>query len=107
MTAILEPIGLGWIHAALFDLGIYPAAVPADDASVFGEVHRMIDAETVLTVLDEIEGYTPGSPDSSLYRRVAVPVTLEDGDVLRAWVYSTTPRSARPSASSRATTSAT
>ena len=87
LTAILEPIGLGWIHAALFDLGIYPAAVPADDASVFGEVHRMIDAEAVLAVLDEIEGYTPGSPDSSLYRRVDVPVTLEDGDVLRAWAY--------------------
>ena len=47
----------------------------------------MLDAETVLTVLDEIEGYRQDCPDTSLYRRVAVPVALEDGDALRAWAY--------------------
>ena len=52
---LLTPIGRGSIGAALFDLGFYPAAVPADDAQVVGEVHRMADAESVLSVLDEIE----------------------------------------------------
>ena len=28
----LEPEGRGWIPAALFDLGIYPAAIPAADS---------------------------------------------------------------------------
>ena len=28
---VLEQVGRGWIRAALFDLGIYPAAVPAAD----------------------------------------------------------------------------
>jgi len=36
LDLMLEPAGRGWIGAALFDLGIYPAAVPADDARVWG-----------------------------------------------------------------------
>ena len=30
------PVGRGWIRAALFDLGIYPAAIPADDSRGLG-----------------------------------------------------------------------
>ncbi|HZA35671.1 MAG TPA: gamma-glutamylcyclotransferase family protein, partial [Vicinamibacterales bacterium] len=49
----------GWVQAALFDLGIYPAAVPAQDARVWGEVFELLDPDDVLTALDEIEGYRP------------------------------------------------
>jgi gamma-glutamylcyclotransferase (GGCT)/AIG2-like uncharacterized protein YtfP len=82
-------IGSGTIGAALFDLGIYPAAVPAehDDARVRGEVYEMTDASTVLTVLDEIEGCSPKEPDTSLYTRLVTPVTLDDGSVVEAWAY--------------------
>jgi gamma-glutamylcyclotransferase (GGCT)/AIG2-like uncharacterized protein YtfP len=83
----LTPLGRGWIGAALFDLGIYPAAIPASDERVLGEVHRMTDADSVLAALDEIEGYRPSQPDASLYTRVEVPVTLEDGGVESAWAY--------------------
>ena len=83
----LKPIGRGSIPAALFDLGIYPAAIPATDGRVWGEVHRMLDQTTVLSTLDEIEGYRPSQPDASLYTRVEVPVTLADGRVEAAWVY--------------------
>ncbi len=83
----LEAIGRGWINAALFDLGIYPAAIPAYDTRVWGEVHRMLDIDSVLTTLDEIEGYSETEPDVSLYTRSAIPVTLEDGGVVHAWVY--------------------
>ena len=41
----LLPQGRGWIGATLFDLGIYPAAIPAADSRVRGEVHRMQDAK--------------------------------------------------------------
>ena len=34
----------GWVQAALFDLGIYPAAVPADNGRVWGEVFELLDA---------------------------------------------------------------
>lgn len=83
----LKPVGRGWIYAALFDLGIYPAAIPAHDTRVWGEVHRMLDVDSVLTMLDEIEGYSSTEPDASLYTRAEIPVTLEDGNVADAWVY--------------------
>jgi gamma-glutamylcyclotransferase (GGCT)/AIG2-like uncharacterized protein YtfP len=83
----LTPVGRGSIKATLFDLGIYPAAIPATDERVLGEVYRMTDVDGVLAALDEIEGYRPGQPDASLYTRVETPVTLEDGRVELAWAY--------------------
>jgi gamma-glutamylcyclotransferase (GGCT)/AIG2-like uncharacterized protein YtfP len=83
----LKPIGRGWIQAALFDLGIYPAAIPAHDSRVWGEVQQMLDTDSVLATLDEIEGYSSAEPDSSLYTRTEIPVTFEDGHIARAWVY--------------------
>ena len=79
--------GRGWISAALFDLGLYPAAIPAGDTRVWGEVHRMRDTTRVLDALDEIEGYRPGTPDASLYTRVETPATFDDGHVESVWVY--------------------
>jgi gamma-glutamylcyclotransferase (GGCT)/AIG2-like uncharacterized protein YtfP len=87
IEAKLSPQGRGWIGATLFDLGIYPAAIPAADSRVWGEVHRMEDAESVLAVLDEVEGFRPSEPDASLYTRVETPVTFDDGRVATAWAY--------------------
>lgn len=83
----LEFVGRGTIKAALFDLGIYPAAVPASDSTVHGEVHAMLEPLTVLRELDGIEGYRAAEPDSSLYTRVRIGVALEDGQTVEAWVY--------------------
>ena len=83
----LTAIGRGSIQATLFDLGIYPAAIPASDGRVLGEVHRMTDADAVLAALDEIEGYRPDQPDASLYTRVETSVTFDDGHVEQAWAY--------------------
>jgi gamma-glutamylcyclotransferase (GGCT)/AIG2-like uncharacterized protein YtfP len=84
---VLEPVGRGWIRATLFDLGIYPAAVPADDGRVWGEVHQMVDVDSVLHALDETEGFSSNEPDQSLYTRVETPVTFDDGRIAHAWVY--------------------
>lgn len=80
-------IGRGVIEAALYDLGLYPAAIPDPDARVRGEVYQMTDVDAVLAVLDEIEGYRSTEPERSLYVRAVVPVTLDDGRVEEAWVY--------------------
>ena len=80
-------IGRASIAAALFDLGLYPAAVPAPDREVRGEVYEVREAEAVLAALDVIEGYTPEQPDSSLYLRSRTAVTLADGRTAQAWVY--------------------
>jgi gamma-glutamylcyclotransferase (GGCT)/AIG2-like uncharacterized protein YtfP len=87
IDAKLEAEGRGWIRAALFDLGLYPAAIPDSDRRVRGELYRMQEMDVVLAALDEIEGFHPDEPDASLYRRVEAQVTLEDGRVETAWVY--------------------
>ena len=79
--------GRGTIAAALFDLGIYPAAVPAADSRVCGEVYELINQRVVLDSLDELEGYRPGEPETSLYMRAMTPVTLDDGSTVNAWAY--------------------
>ena len=83
----LSAVGRGSIHATLFDLGIYPAAIPAADGLVWGEVHRMSEPDAVLAALDEIEGFRPEQLDASLYTRTETPVTLSDGRTVTAWAY--------------------
>src|ERR671913_341194 len=63
----LTYVGRGSITAALFDLGIYPAAVPSPDGHVWGEVYEMAEPAPVLAALDDIEGYRSDDPDRSLY----------------------------------------
>jgi gamma-glutamylcyclotransferase (GGCT)/AIG2-like uncharacterized protein YtfP len=88
ITPKLSFTGRGSIKAALFDLGIYPAAVPAEDHGlVWGEVYETQDTASVLAALDEIEGYRPSEPDRSLYTRILTDVTLETGGVAQAWAY--------------------
>ena len=79
--------GRGSMTAALFDLGLYPAAVPAPEGVVWGEVYEMSDPEVVLLALDDIEGYRPDDPDKSLYARSRARVTMPDGSTEQAWVY--------------------
>jgi len=79
--------GRGTIAAALFDLGIYPAAVPAPDGQVRGEIYEMLQPAVVLRALDELEGYRPTDPETSLYNRTQTCVTTEDGSVVQAWAY--------------------
>lgn len=83
----LEVVGRGWIPGALFDLGIYPAAIPAADGRVWGEVNHMLDADAVLAATDELQGVSANEPNSSLYTRSETVVTFEDGRQATAWVY--------------------
>jgi gamma-glutamylcyclotransferase (GGCT)/AIG2-like uncharacterized protein YtfP len=87
LDEFLKFIGRGWIQGKLFDLGIYPAAVPADEGRVWGEVFEIGDSSKVLDALDRIEGHRPADPERSLYNRVRVSVTLDDGHTDDAWVY--------------------
>ena len=83
----LALIGAGTIEAVLFDLGIYPAAVPVPGGCVHGEVYEMTHPTIVLRALDELEGYRPGEHDHSLYTRERARVTMDGGGVLEAWAY--------------------
>ena len=83
----LSFVDRGSIQGALFDLGIYPAAVPSAYGRVWGEVFEISDGAAVLAALDEIEGYRGGEPKSSLYTGVLAPVALDNGSTVEAWVY--------------------
>jgi len=87
LDAELTYRGRGWIHASLYDLGLYPAAVPDEESRVWGEVFELKDPTAVLEALDEIEGYSADHPDTSLYVRRRVPVHLDDDTTAEAWVY--------------------
>lgn len=87
IDAKLTYLGRGSIQASLFDLGLYPAAVPAPEGRVWGELYEATDPSAVLAALDEIEGFRPEDPDRSLYVRHQVPVTLPDRHTASAWVY--------------------
>ena len=87
MDAKMAYRGRGWIRAALFDLGLYPAAVPDQDGRVHGEVFELSDPPAVLAALDQIEGFSPDDPDTSLYVRRSVPVHLDDDTTAEAWAY--------------------
>jgi gamma-glutamylcyclotransferase (GGCT)/AIG2-like uncharacterized protein YtfP len=80
-------IGRGSIQGALFDVGLYPAAVPAPDGRIWGEIYEILDPPEVLAALDEIEGYRPDDPDRSLYTRALADAVLPDGAGAQAWVY--------------------
>jgi len=86
IDAKLKYVGRGSIEAMLFDLGIYPAAVPGE-GRVWGELFETDEPEAVLAALDSIEGYRPDDLARSLYTRAQAPVTLSDGRSLEAWVY--------------------
>ncbi len=77
----------GWIVAALFDLGLFPAAIPDPEGRVWGELYELDEDPSVLAKLDEIEGFRPSEPDASLYTRARTAVTIDDGTVDTAWVY--------------------
>jgi len=79
--------GRGWIEGALYDLGLYPAAIPTPGRRVHGEVFELIDPQAVLPALDEVEGYRPDAIDTSLYVRRKTAVHLDDGTETEGWVY--------------------
>ena len=66
----------------------YPGIIPGSGV-VHGEVHTFDRKamKAVLEAMDNIEGYEPGDPESSLYLRKKVIVELEDGTEERAMVY--------------------
>lgn len=83
----LSFLGRGWVHGQLYDVGLYPAAVPSADGRIWGELYETPDPVPVLEALDAIEGYDHTDADRSLYQRQEVPVTLEDGRTFPAWIY--------------------
>lgn len=82
-------VGEGSIVGRLFDLGEHPAATsdPKRFSIVRGEVHAILDPDKIFPILDDVEGYDARSPERSLFERRSVDVHMENGRILKAWVY--------------------
>ncbi len=83
----LSFLGRAWTRGHLYDLGLYPGAVPAEDGRFWGEVYETLEPGPVFEALDEIEGFDPSDPDRSLYVRQKAEVTFPEGTSIDAWVY--------------------
>jgi gamma-glutamylcyclotransferase (GGCT)/AIG2-like uncharacterized protein YtfP len=83
-------VGRGRISGRLYDLGEYPAAVATESDSgecVKGELYAVRDVDLATKMLDEVEEFFPQQRHKSLFRRILLPVTLDDGRRQAAWVY--------------------
>lgn len=89
VAARLRPVGEGFVHGALYDVGGYPGAMPHADAAgkIFGTVMGLPDDPDVLRELDAYEEIDPQAPETSEYVRELQLVELVAGGTLECWFY--------------------
>jgi gamma-glutamylcyclotransferase (GGCT)/AIG2-like uncharacterized protein YtfP len=78
---------LATTRGRLFDLGSYPAMqLDPGGSTLHGEFFRVGNVDTVLQLLDQIEGFS-GYACGSLYERVLMSVDAGDSRTRLAWTY--------------------
>jgi gamma-glutamylcyclotransferase (GGCT)/AIG2-like uncharacterized protein YtfP len=81
--------GVAKVNGKLFDLGPYPAAVPATGAFIAGELYTIKNESEfnwAIGQLDDYEGVSAESDEIQLYRRELVDVFTEHATII-AWIY--------------------
>jgi gamma-glutamylcyclotransferase (GGCT)/AIG2-like uncharacterized protein YtfP len=83
--------GNGKAEGILYDLGAYPAAVPADNQhQIYGELYSIINEDEfdyAIAQLDDYEGVHASYDQKAYYQRSLTKVIMEDGTELSAWIY--------------------
>jgi gamma-glutamylcyclotransferase (GGCT)/AIG2-like uncharacterized protein YtfP len=83
-------IGEAKVRGLLFDMGSYPAGVPAaDDHFIIGELYEARNTHEfswAIGQLDDYEGVTVEADEIQLYRREITEVLI-NGQVTPAWIY--------------------
>ena len=84
-----EFVATGRVQAKLFDLGKFPGARKSTQPGriIEGEVYRLRHAGNALKVLDQVEGFSPRTPEKSLFQRATTDIFLPNGERLVAWIY--------------------
>lgn len=82
--------GPGKIKGTLYDMGDYPAAVPAkDETFITGELYQIKNENEffwAIGQLDDYEGITAEEGETPLYYRAVTDVYIS-GSIMSAWVY--------------------
>jgi gamma-glutamylcyclotransferase (GGCT)/AIG2-like uncharacterized protein YtfP len=73
----------------LFDMGHYPMIVELEGNNVDGIVIHIKteDYDKITKIIDNLEGYNPERHGSSAYNREIRDIELEDGELVKAWIY--------------------
>ena len=81
--------GIGKVNGKLFDMGTYPAAVPAADTFIVGELYTIRNEEEFSWAIGQLDDYAGVSsePDEiQLFKRELVDVFTEDAKTM-AWIF--------------------
>lgn len=81
-------VGTAHCQGRMYLAAHYPGMLLSDDPGdqVFGELYRMRDADELLRVLDDYEGFGADHPQPNEFVRERVRVML-DGAAYEAWTY--------------------
>ena len=81
--------GIGRVNGKLFDMGTYPAGVPAADAFIVGELYAIRNEPEfswAMGQLDDYEGVAVEPDEIQLFRRELVDVFTEGAKTI-AWIF--------------------
>jgi gamma-glutamylcyclotransferase (GGCT)/AIG2-like uncharacterized protein YtfP len=82
--------GRAKVKGRLYDMGEYPAAIPAsEDVYIQGELYQVkneAEFSWAIGQLDDYEGITPEPGEEPLYRRELASIIINDNTVT-AWIY--------------------
>lgn len=90
MLARARLVGIGSISGRLYDVGLYPAAVPSPRvrSRIYGEIWRIPKTcDDILSCLDRYEGCAPENEFPSVYRRDVVTIVGSSGRRVLSWMY--------------------
>jgi len=77
------------VKGKLFDMGPYPAAVPASDSFIVGELYTIRNEPEfgwAIGQLDDYEGVSAEADEIQLFKRELVEVFIDD-TTTSAWIY--------------------
>lgn len=79
------------IKGILSDMGDYPAATPANEATyIYGELYHIKNEHEfswAIGQLDDYEGLQPEEGENALFKRELTETITEDGSMINAWAY--------------------
>jgi gamma-glutamylcyclotransferase (GGCT)/AIG2-like uncharacterized protein YtfP len=80
----------GWFRGRMYMISYYPGVVASDEKNdrVYGEIYRLHDAQTALTILDAYEECIAQHAQPAEYKRVTANIDSVDGHVPKSvWIY--------------------
>ncbi|WP_460684085.1 gamma-glutamylcyclotransferase family protein [Niabella aquatica] len=91
VSRYFELKGSAVVKGTIYDMGTFPVGVPNDTGRLIkGELYAIRNPKElsfVLAQLDDYEGLYPDEGEEVYYKRELVNATLENGDIINAWVY--------------------